>query len=172
MPDADPIDATGSDDAADVPPAMSIPESTADADRPETDDAEKEVRPNARRPGPSLLIRLGAAPFRHLPRGLHRHATPVALSLLAWVPLAWGFALLAPTPVPPRLDVLHAGLHVDPGHSDAPSPSGSDASSEGSSSTADHHGESVHGENAHDGDDHGDVVQVEHAAAGSGHAHH
>ncbi len=60
---------------------------------------------------PSALVRLGACPFRVLPARFHRHATPVALSLAAWVPLAWGYAILAPKPAPARIDALPAGLH-------------------------------------------------------------
>ncbi len=68
-------------------------------------------RPKPMRTGPSALVRIGAMPFQLLPAKLHRHVTPVAISLAAWVPLAWGFAILAPKPAPPTIDALPAGIH-------------------------------------------------------------
>ena len=68
-------------------------------------------RPKPVRTGPSVLVRIGALPFQLLPARLHRHVTPVAISLAAWVPLAWGFAILAPKPAPPTIDALPAGIH-------------------------------------------------------------
>jgi hypothetical protein len=82
--------------------------------------------------GPSAFVRLGSLPFRVLPAKFHRHVTPVALSLAAWVPLAWGYAILGPKPAPPRIDVLSAGIHeptedphaAEPGSLDAPASHG------------------------------------------------
>lgn len=100
---------TPSESARDASEPTPEPETNADP----TDDADVTTdRPRPTRTGPSTLVRLGAAPFRFIPRGLHRHATPVALSLVAWVPLAWGFALLAPTPEPATIDVLRAGFET------------------------------------------------------------
>ncbi len=93
--------------------------STDAADRasdaePITSDHAMEDRPIPVRSGPSALVRLGALPFRVLPARFHRHVTPIAISLAAWVPLAWGYAILAPKPSPPSIDVLPAGLHLSP----------------------------------------------------------
>ena len=44
---------------------------------------------------------------------LRRVATPLALSLMLWVPIAWTFALVGPKPVEAEVDVLHPGFEGD-----------------------------------------------------------
>jgi hypothetical protein len=78
--------------------------------------------------GPSALIRLGSLPFRILPTKFHRHVTPVAISLAAWIPLAWGYAILGPEPVPPKIEVLSAGLQAPDDAATAAAPGSHDAS--------------------------------------------
>ena len=90
-----------------APVELATPESTLTSE--DTDVATS--RPKPVRTGPSALVRIGALPFQLLPAKLHRHVTPVAISLAAWVPLAWGFAMFAPTPAPPTIDALPAGIH-------------------------------------------------------------
>ena len=48
-----------------------------------------------------------------LPGLFRRVATPLALSLMLWVPIAWTFALVGPKPVEAEVDVLHPGFEGD-----------------------------------------------------------
>ncbi len=89
-----------------------IDESTSESEIDADADVTVTPRPVPMVEGPSAIVRLGSLPFRVLPATLHRHVTPVALSLAAWVPLAWGFAILGPRPAPPTVDALPAGIHA------------------------------------------------------------
>ncbi len=105
-------------------------------DESEADDlASPRPAPSPR--GPSAVVRIGALPFRLLPATLHRHVTPVAISLAAWVPIAWGYAILAPKPTPPRMDVLSAGVH-EPGEAMHTSEHGPDDARTGHDDHAEH----------------------------------
>lgn len=84
---------------------------TVTAVDPEVDSVPTPATASAEARG-NLLVRIGAAPYRFVPDRLRRHVTPVALSLAAWVPLAWGYALFGPEPAPPPAEVLHAGFDV------------------------------------------------------------
>ena len=44
---------------------------------------------------------------------------------MAWVPLAWGYAILSPDPEPPMIDVLRAGFQVDQAEGPSVTPSAS-----------------------------------------------
>ncbi len=108
------------EDSTEIVPGVA--ESSTDTETVEASDGVTETvvtiesrndRPKPGNAGSSALVRFGAAPFRFVPKSLHRHATPVALSLVAWVPLAWGFAILAPDPEPPKIEVLRTGFDVD-----------------------------------------------------------
>ena len=120
-PDASPVDAVP-ESSASIPAETAV----ADGDSPEaasTDedgsstetepsDQSSSPRPKPVRPGPSALVRIGSLPFRMVPPKFHRHVTPIALSLAAWVPLAWGYAILGPKPSPPTIDALPAVLRM------------------------------------------------------------
>ena len=58
----------------------------------------------------SLLVTISALPYRFLPGSLHPFMTPLALSLALWVPIAWTFAILGPTPTPGAARVLQPGF--------------------------------------------------------------
>ncbi len=62
-----------------------------------------------------------------------RLATPLALSLVVWVPLVWGYALIAPGPDPSVTEVLPVGISeptvdpaAEPSESNRPTPSATD----------------------------------------------
>lgn len=62
----------------------------------------------------SFLKVIGALPYRYLPKSLHPFMTPLALSLAIWVPVAWSFAILDPTPAPADSTVLRPGFMDQP----------------------------------------------------------
>ena len=72
-----------------------------DEDRPRPENARSRTRP---------LLAAATIPYRILPKNVHRLVTPLAISLAAWVPITWGYTLLAPTPVPEPTNVLRAGF--------------------------------------------------------------
>ncbi|MEC8320179.1 MAG: hypothetical protein VX012_02130, partial [Planctomycetota bacterium] len=93
---------TVSEDATD-PPA------TAEA----TDEPEPTLEPAAESEAEldaSEEIEVVATASTTLPGLFRRVATPLALSLMLWVPIAWTFALVGPKPVEAEVDVLHPGF--------------------------------------------------------------
>ena len=83
-------------------------------DEPEIDAAsfdEERPRPvkSASRTRPLLAV--ATIPYRILPKTAHHLVTPLAISLAAWVPITWGYTILAPTPNPEATSVLRAGFN-------------------------------------------------------------
>ena len=70
-------------------------------DRPRPQNVRSRIRP---------LLDVATIPYRILPKNVHRLVTPLAISLAAWVPITWGYTLLAPNPVPEPTNVLRAGF--------------------------------------------------------------
>ncbi len=170
VPEPSTVAATTPSDAASTEPAAALEvvaaeDTAATAESAETDATiETDVadvttpRPAPTPRRPSAFVRLGSLPFRVLPAKFHRHVTPVALSLAAWVPLAWGYAILGPKPAPPRIDVLSAGIHeptedphaAEPGSHDAPAGHATTASPVAPAASAAHEAASHdHGETDH-----------------------
>ena len=89
-------------------------------DPPATAEANDEPAPTAETAGESEAdpdaseeIEVVATASITLPGLFRRVATPLALSLMLWVPIAWTFALVGPKPVEAEVDVLHPGFEGD-----------------------------------------------------------
>ncbi|MEE2895332.1 MAG: hypothetical protein VX726_06260 [Planctomycetota bacterium] len=89
-------------------------------DPPATAEATDETEPTLEPAGESEAerdaseeIEVVATASTTLPGLFRRVATPLALSLMLWVPIAWTFALVGPKPVEAEVDVLHPGFEGD-----------------------------------------------------------
>lgn len=68
-----------------------------------------------RKPKVSLEERItdfSTFPYRKLPESCHRFFTPVAVSLVLWVPIAWSVAILSPRPTTELIPVLQPGFQT------------------------------------------------------------
>ena len=102
---------------AEVPEAPEVAEVAQSVDEVEDEDTvepdvreEDRPRPQNARSRNRPLLTAATIPYRILPKNVHRLVTPLAISLAAWVPITWGYTLLAPTPVPEPTNVLRAGF--------------------------------------------------------------
>ena len=96
---------TVSEDVTDPPATAEATDETEPTPEPA---AESEADPDA-----SEEIEVVATASTTLPGLFRRVATPLALSLMLWVPIAWTFALVGPKPVEAEVDVLHPGFEGD-----------------------------------------------------------
>ena len=116
--------ADGGLDARSLPdePSPEDPDTVSEdvTDPPATAEANDEPEPTAETAGESEAdpdaseeIEVVATASTTLPGLFRRVATPLALSLMLWVPIAWTFALVGPKPVEAEVDVLHPGFEGD-----------------------------------------------------------
>lgn len=108
--DPDPGDAeVVADDASDSSPVEAEVEDEQDTDVASFD--EDRPRPVKSTSRARTLLAVTTIPYRFLPKTAHHLVTPLAISLAAWVPITWGYTILAPTPTPEANGVLRAGFN-------------------------------------------------------------
>ena len=108
--DPDPGDSeVVADDASDSSPVEAEVEDEQDTDVASFD--EDRPRPAKSTSRARTLLAVTTIPYRFLPKTAHHLVTPLAISLAAWVPITWGYTILAPTPTPEANDVLRAGFN-------------------------------------------------------------
>ncbi|MBQ72410.1 MAG: hypothetical protein CMJ67_05835 [Planctomycetaceae bacterium] len=112
--DDTPVETEAHESQANPEPEVEPATVTTEAEANEADDAAVEPDPEPEKTlvanRESLLVAIGALPYRFLPKALHPFMTPLALSLALWVPFAWAFAFLGPTSAPGASSVLQAGF--------------------------------------------------------------